>query len=113
MGTISDNDETHQVDTEKDKNAHIPNGECSKDDELVISSGHSLGGSVVADESEEWKGKGLNLGSKFRLLTRTDQIWEFQTVIRGTFLRNDPTKARHFNSRAFICHAGVLSSYFI
>ena len=92
MGTISDNDETHQVETEKDKNAHIPNGECSKDDELVISSGHSLGGSVVADDSEEWKGKGLNLGSKFRLLTRTDQIWEFQTVIRGTFLSNDPMK---------------------
>jgi len=37
-------------------------------------------GSVCANELPEWAG--LNLGNHFRIITRTDQIWEFQTQIR-------------------------------
>merc|ERR1712113_396203 len=37
-------------------------------------------GSVLADSLDAWKH--LSLGNNFRLITRTDQIWEFQTQIR-------------------------------
>merc|ERR1719419_448359 len=37
-------------------------------------------GSVLADSLEAWSH--LSLGKNFRLITRTDQIWEFQTQIR-------------------------------
>lgn len=37
-------------------------------------------GSVLADSLDAWKH--LSLGCNFRLITRTDQIWEFQTQIR-------------------------------
>ena len=37
-------------------------------------------GSVVADSTQEWKS--LSLGSKFRILRRTDQVHELQTRLR-------------------------------
>ena len=37
-------------------------------------------GSVLADSLEAWSH--LSLGKHFRIITRTDQIWEFQTQIR-------------------------------
>ena len=37
-------------------------------------------GSVIADSTEEWKS--LALGSKFRILRRTDQVHELQTRLR-------------------------------
>ena len=85
MGTPSVNHNDEQLNSsEKEKDVHLVNGDNEQDDDLVIqSSVGRLVGSVPVDESEEWKGKGLDLGSKFRILKRTDQIWEFQTVIRG------------------------------
>ena len=70
---------------EKEYTSKVVNGDAVQNENVIIPSsvGH-LVGSVTVDESEEWKGKELNLGSKFRILKRTDQIWEFQTVIRGT-----------------------------
>ena len=61
------------------------NGIEDPEDDLIKSPLRHLVGSVPVDESQEWKEKSLNLGNKFRILKRTDQIWEFQTVIRGMY----------------------------
>ena len=85
MGTPTSDRSNEQLnEKEKELAAKLVNGDALDDKDIVIpsSKGH-LVGSVQVDESEEWKGKNLNLGSKFRILKRTDQIWEFQTVIRG------------------------------
>jgi len=84
MGTQSTDQNDGQLNRkEKVCNSKVVNGDTVQDEDVIIPSsvGH-LVGSVPVDESEEWKGKELNLGSKFRILKRTDQIWEFQTVIR-------------------------------
>jgi len=84
MGTPTSDRSNEQLnEKEKELAAKLVNGDALEDKNIVIpsSKGH-LVGSVQVDESEEWKGKNLNLGSKFRILKRTDQIWEFQTVIR-------------------------------
>ena len=88
MGTPSkvENMEKSNSD-QKERNLKIVNGTSEEDKNIIIqSSVGCLVGSVPVDESEDWKGKGLNLGQKFRILKRTDQIWEFQTVIRGNIL---------------------------
>jgi len=46
----------------------------------IQTTGVSTTGSVRANELPEWAD--LNLGNHFRIITRTDQIWEFQTQIR-------------------------------
>ena len=47
---------------------------------MIEESSDKGNGSVLADSLEAWKH--LSLGQHFRLITRTDQIWEFQTQIR-------------------------------
>ena len=88
MGTIStDKNIENLISDEKESDTKVMNCNTGEDKDVIIqSSVGRLVGSVPVDESEEWKGKELNLGYKFRILKRTDQIWEFQTVIRGTTL---------------------------
>ena len=88
MGTLSTDKNIEKLTCdEKESDLKMRNGNTGEDKDVIIqSSVGRLVGSVPVDESEEWKGKELNLGYKFRILKRTDQIWEFQTVIRGTFL---------------------------
>ena len=85
MAVINDNEEVKAgIDLIDGDATEVTNGQGPSEnkDDHELSACHP-GGSVVVDESEEWRGKGLYLGSKFRILTRTDQIWELQTVIRG------------------------------
>ena len=88
MGTIStDKNIENLISDEKESDTKVMNCNTGEDKDVIIqSSVGRLVGSVPVDESEEWKGKELNLGYKFRILKRTEQIWEFQTVIRGTTL---------------------------
>ena len=51
-----------------------------KDKRMIEKSSDKGNGSVVADSLDAWSH--LSLGKHFRLITRTDQIWEFQTQIR-------------------------------
>ena len=87
MGSPTADQSFEKPKTNEESNSNLINGELDPDDEdsLIKSPLGQLVGSVPVDESQEWKDKSLNLGSKFRILKRTDQIWEFQTVIRGKY----------------------------
>ena len=86
MGTPTADQTLEKPKTEEvESKSNLVNGDVDLDDNdtLIKLPLGRLVGSVPVDESQEWKDKSLNLGSKFRILKRTDQIWEFQTVIRG------------------------------
>ena len=59
--------------------ACLPNDSVSSSKKMIGET-EKFNGSVLADSLEAWKH--LSLGQHFRLITRTDQIWEFQTQIR-------------------------------
>jgi len=60
--------------------AYLPNDSSVSSGKKMIGETEKFNGSVLADSLEAWKH--LSLGQHFRLITRTDQIWEFQTQIR-------------------------------